>query len=325
MQAITYSRYGPPSVLQVESLPDPEPAQGEVLVAVKAAEATKSDCELRSLQFPVRWVSPIVRLAIGGRRPRRRVLGGYFAGEVIGLGAEATRLRVGDRIFGASRFRFGGYGQRLAVPESYTLAKIPDALTFAQAAAVPLGGLNALHFMRAARIEPGTSALIVGGGGSIGLFAIQIAKRMGARVTAVDHHRKRDLVEDAGADEFVDYTREDFATRGQAFDVVFSTVAGISTRACFGVLREGGRFVNGNPRLAHLLMAPWARWVFRRELFVRFAAEAQGELDDLAGMLAREEIRPFVDSELPMSAAPLAHERVQSEDRLGAIVLRIDG
>ena len=186
MRAITYSRYGPPDVLQLNDVRTPAPNDDEVLVRVRAAEATKSDCEMRSFKYSVKWFWLPLRIALGVRRPRRQILGGYFSGEIESLGRDVTTFSVGDHVFSTPGLRLGTFGEYVALPARYTIVAKPNNMSFAEAAAVPLGGLNALHFMRRARIRAGEQVLINGAGGSIGAHAVQIAKSMGAEVTAVD-------------------------------------------------------------------------------------------------------------------------------------------
>jgi NADPH:quinone reductase-like Zn-dependent oxidoreductase len=181
MNAITYSKYGPPDVLRLEDVGKPVPDDDQVLIKVRAAEATKSDCELRSFKFAVKWFWLPLRVAFGIRKPRRRVLGGYFSGEVESVGTNITHISVGDQVFGAAGLRLGAYGEYVALPAAYTIVAKPSNMSFEEAAAVPLGGLNALHFMRHARIQRGEKVLINGAGGSIGAHAVQIAKSMGHR------------------------------------------------------------------------------------------------------------------------------------------------
>ena len=233
VKAITYRRYGPPEVLRVEEVRAPKPKDDQILIRVRAAEATKSDCELRSFKFAIKWFVLPLRLAVGVFRPRRRILGAYLAGEVVEVGKSVTDFAVGDEVFGSTGLGMGAYGELVAVPGSSTLVRKPANMSFAEAAAVPLGGLNALHFLRRAEIEPGEKVLVIGAGGSIGLHGVQIAKTMGAEVTAVDKALKEDLVRGMGADHFIDYTRESFADRGEKYDVVFDMVPTSSFRpAC---------------------------------------------------------------------------------------------
>ena len=181
MKAITYTRYGSPEVLSLTNVPKPTPKDDEVLIKVRAAEATKSDCELRSFTFPVQWFWLPLRLAMGLFRPRRQILGGYFSGEVEALGKSAHKFKVGDQIFGSTGIRMGAYGEYMCLPESCTMVAKPVNMSFEEAAAVPLGGLNALHFLRKATIKRGEQVLINGAGGSIGSFCCSNCEIYGCR------------------------------------------------------------------------------------------------------------------------------------------------
>ena len=194
MKAITASRYGPPDVLRLSDVRTPVPKDTEVLIRVRAAEATKADCEMRSFRFSVKWFWLPLRIAFGLRRPKRPILGGYFSEEIASVANTVTTFSVGDQVYGAAGLRFGAYGEYVALPADNTIAAKPRNMSFAEAAAVPMGGLNALHFMRLARIRAGERVLINGAGGSIGLHAVQIAKSMGAEVTAVDATHKEGSV-----------------------------------------------------------------------------------------------------------------------------------
>jgi NADPH:quinone reductase-like Zn-dependent oxidoreductase len=187
VKAVIYTRYGEPEVLRLADVPTPVPGDQDVLIRVRAAEATKSDCEFRSFRYSVKWFWLPLRIAVGIRRPRRRILGIYFAGEVVSVGGRVTGFAPGDQVYGSTGLSLGAYGEYVVLPERATFGPKPRNMTFAEAAAVPLGGLNALHFMQRARIKPGEQVLINGAGGSIGAHAIQIAHSMGAQVTAVDH------------------------------------------------------------------------------------------------------------------------------------------
>jgi NADPH:quinone reductase-like Zn-dependent oxidoreductase len=321
MKAICYSRYGPPGVLRLEQIADPVPRDGEVLIRVRAAEATKADCEMRAFRFAVKWFWLPLRLAIGVFRPRRRILGGYFAGEVAALGPGATGFSVGDAVFGSAGLHMGAYGQYVALPSSSAIAPMPRSMTFAEAAAVPLGGLNALHFMRLARIAPGEAVLVNGAGGSIGAHAVQIAKAMGAEVTGVDHGAKEALVRRMGADHFVDYTRDDFTAIGRTFDVVFDMIPSSSYAGCIRVLRPRGRYLSGNPTLSVMARAVLTTRFTDKTARFAFAGESRADLDTLRSMVESGQIGSIVDRVLPMDQAADAHRLVESEQRLGAIVI----
>jgi NADPH:quinone reductase-like Zn-dependent oxidoreductase len=323
MRAITYSNYGSPDVLRLEDVPQPVPKDDEVLIKVRAAEATKSDCEMRSFKFSVKWFWLPLRIALGVTKPRRRILGGYFSGEIESAGKNVTQLAVGDQVFGAAALRLGAYGEYVALPASYTIVAKPTNMTFAEAAAVPLGGLNALHFMRRAKIRAGESVLINGAGGSIGTHALQIAKSMGAEVTAVDRALKEDILRRLGADEFIDYAKEDFAAGGRTYDVIFDMVPGSSYTACLRALKPEGRYLSGNPRFSVMIRSLCTSWFTRRTATFAFAAETREELLALKEMIEDARIRSIVDRVYSMEQVAEAHRLVESEERLGAIVIAI--
>ena len=186
MKAIVYKNYGSPDVLQLNEVEKPMPKSDEILIKVHAAEVTKADCELRSFIFPVKWFWLPLRIAMGLKKPKRQILGGYFAGEVVSVGKDVAKFIKGDQFFGSTQLRMGAYGEYVCLPASYTIVPKPNNMNFEEAAAVPLSGLNALHFLRKANIQNGEKILVNGAGGSIGTFGVQIAKAMGAEVTAVD-------------------------------------------------------------------------------------------------------------------------------------------
>ena len=300
------------------------PKDDEVLIRVRAAEATKSDCEMRRFKYSVKWFWLPLRIALGVRKPRRQILGGYFSGEIESLGKDVTTFSVGDQVFGAAGLRFGAYGEYVALPARYTIVAKPNNMSFVEAAAVPLGGLNALHFMRRAKIHAGDQVLINGAGGSIGTHAVQIAKFMGAEITAVDSAIKEGMLRRIGADHFVDYTKEDFARSGQTYDVIFDMVPGSSYTACIEALRPNGRYLSGNPRLAVMFRCPLTTRFTNKTASFAFAGETKAELLALKEMIEAGTIRSIVDRVFPMEQAADAHRLVETEQRLGAVVIAID-
>ncbi len=323
MQAITYEEYGPPEVLRVSEVEKPTPNDDELLIRMRAAEATKSDCELRSFKYSVKWFWLPLRVALGLRRPKRRILGGYFAGEIVAVGKDVTRFAVGDQVYGGAQLKLGAYGEYAALPARYPIAAKPANMSFAEAAAVPLGGLNALHFMRHAKIQPGETVLINGAGGSIGAHAVQIARSMGAEVTAVDRAHKREFVQHLGANHFIDYTKEDLAHNAATYDVIFDMVPSSDYGACINLLNRNGRYLAGNPRLSTMLRCLFTSWFSDKMASFAFARESEEALLALKEMIEAGQIRSIVDRVLPMHEAAEAHRLVETEERQGAIVLAI--
>ena len=260
---------------------------------------------------------------MGPFKPKRTILGGYFSGEIEAVGKDVSGFGVGDRIFGATGLRFGAYGEYVCLPDSNTLAPMPDNLSFAEAAVVPLGGLNALHFMRRANIRAGDRVLINGAGGSIGTFAVQIAKSMGAEVTAVDSAIKEEMLRRIGADGFFDYATTGIQDHGQTYDVIFDMVAQKSYGRCIAALNSGGRYLIGNPRLVDMLRAPVTSRLSDKKVLFAFARETKQELLELGRMIEEAKIRPVHDKTFPMEQAADAHRRVETEQRLGSVAIEI--
>ena len=321
MKAACYRQYGSPDVLQIETVADPSPRAGDILIRVRAAEVSKADCELRSFRLPVQWYWLPLRLGIGITSPRKRILGNYFAGEVLALGPGVQRFREGDRIFGCTRFQLGAHAELLCLRATRTLVRMPANLSFAEAAAVPLGGLNALHFIRRAKLRPGEKVLVNGAGGSIGLFAVQLAQHAGAEVTAVDAGHKETMLRGLGAAHFIDYRKTDFTRSGQTYDVILSTVAGTRYHDCMRMLNPGGRYLIANPRFSDLVRTLLPSKFKDREATAAFATEQEEELTHLKTLLENGSIRSLVDHVYPLDQIRAAHDRVETEQRLGTVIV----
>ena len=324
MKAIVYKEYGAPDVLQLAEVAQPHPKDDEVLIRVRAAEVTKADCELRSFRFPVSWFWLPLRFALGLRGPKRPILGSYFSGEIAAIGSTVTGFAPGDKVYGSAQLRLGAYGEYLCVPASYTVSLMPNNMSFEEAAAVPLGGLNALHFMRLANIQPGEAVLVNGAGGSIGSFAVQIAKSMGAVVTAVDAAHKAEMLGRLAADHFVDYAQADFATGDAKYDVVFNTVASRSFSSCMAALKPGGRYLTANPKLSDMVQSLLPFKGSGKSATFKFAGEKLDELRDLTAMIENGAVKAAIDRTVSMEEIADAHRRVESEQRIGAIVLAVE-
>lgn len=325
MRAIFCESYGPPSVLHPSTLPTPHARRGEVLLRVLAAEVTKSDCELRAMKFSLKWFAVPLRLMFGWRKPKNPVLGSYLCGEVLGLGADVEAWRLGDVVFGSTHLHMGAYAEYVTVPARAVFASKPRNLDPFQAASVVLGAFNALHFMRQARIQPGQRVLIVGAGGSIGLFALQLAKHWGAQVTAVDASHKFDLLRSLGADRVIDHRQEDPLAAAGQYDVIFSTIAANHYDRCLRALRPGGCFLTANPRLADLVRSGLTNWRGTWRVVTSFAAESRAELEQIRELLEAGALRPVVDRVFPLERVVEAHQRVETEQRIGCVVLDVAG
>lgn len=324
MKAVIYKKYGSPAVLQVNEIEKPIPRDDEILIKVRAAEVTKADCEMRSFNFQVKWFWLPLRVALGLIKPKKQVLGGYFSGEVESVGKDVSKFKKGDHIFGTTKLRFGAHGEYVCLPASYTLVPKPSNVSFEEAAAVPLGGLNALHFLRKANIQKGEKVLVNGAGGSIGTFGVQIAKAMGAEVTAIDSTIKEEMLRRIGADHYIDYTKEEFTKSGKTYDVIFSMVAKSSYSKCIKALNSKGRYLMANSRISDMLRSVLtSNFTDKKAIFV-FAGEKEEELFTLKEMIEEGKIISMVDKVYSFEQAAEAHRRVETEQRLGAVVISVE-
>ncbi len=321
MQAIVYTKYGAPDVLQIKDIEKPEPVDDEILVRIHAVEATKADCEIRRFNFAVKWFWLPMRIAMGVTKPKKRILGGYFAGVVEAVGKDVSKFKCGDQVIGTTKLLFGAYAEYACLPANYTVVPKPRNMSFEEAAALPLGGLNALHFMKKANIKNGEKVLINGAGGSIGTFAVQLAKQMGAEVTAVDSTIKEEMLRRIGADHFLDYTEEDFTKSGQTYDVIFNMVARSSYSNCVNSLNPKGRYLMGNPRLSDMIRSIVTSKLTNKTAIFAFAGEKENELLELKEMVETGKIKSILDKIYPLEQAAEAHHRVETEQRLGIVVI----
>ena len=259
MTAATTRRYGRPEVIALETMPVPRLTPGEVLVRIHASAVTTGDWRLRGAAYP-KGLHLVGRLATGLFRPRHVVPGVTFSGTVVATGEGTARFAVGEPVFGA--LNRGGHAEYIAVPESAAVATKPLRLTHAQAAALPFGAATADHFLRRlGQIRAGERVLVTGASGAVGHAGIQVARALGAHVTALTSPGNADFVRGLGADEVIDYTRQDVTEAGARFDAVFDTIGHLDFGRAHGLLRRGGRYLTteGGWREARQMLAPKRR------------------------------------------------------------------
>ncbi|MBE0579544.1 NAD(P)-dependent alcohol dehydrogenase [Devosia sp.] len=324
MRAVYCTRYGPPDVLELRDVPKPEPKPGQVLVRVHAAGITLGDCEVRAFKM-VSWVWVPARLAIGITRPRQPVLGMEVAGVVEALGEGVTRFKVGDRVFGPTGFGMGAYAEYATIPEAGSLTTIPPTLSYAEAAGIPTGGLNGLHFVRKCDPQPGEKVLINGAGGSIGMFATQLSKGAGAEVTAVDRVSKHQMLSDLGADKVIDYESTDFWRTGECYDAIIDVVGLSPFGPSVTALNDGGRYFLGNPHTRQMLRGLVENRRGRVKVLFQLAGEPVEDLDSLKQQIADRRLKVVVDKAFPLEDAIDAHRYVESGAKTGIVVLDVSG
>jgi NADPH:quinone reductase-like Zn-dependent oxidoreductase len=249
MKAVVCDRYGPPEVLRLAEVAKPVPKDNEVLIRICATTVHIGDTKIRRLSpgmgFPLDpLVKVFMRLVVGFRGPRRKILGMEFSGVIEEAGRGVTRFNKGDEVFAGTEMLFGAYAEYICLPEDWALVKKPANMTHEEAAALPNGGLTALLMLRKAGLKSGQKILVYGASGSVGTFAVQLAKNLGAEVTGVCSGANLALVRSLGADKVIDYTTTDFTASGETYDVIFDAVGKLSRSRVKGALKSTGRYYN---------------------------------------------------------------------------------
>jgi NADPH:quinone reductase-like Zn-dependent oxidoreductase len=316
MKAVVHDRYGPADVLRIAEVEQPVPNDDEVLVEVLATTVNRTDCGVRAARpFFARAFTGLVR-------PKRRIAGMELAGRVAAVGPAVTRFKVGDGIFG---IKGGANAEYACVRESGPVAPIPGAMTFAEAAAVSDGACTALSCLRAAGTLEGCRLVVYGASGSVGTAAVQLGRYLGAHVTAVCNTKNVDLVRSLGADEVVDYTREDFTKNGQTYDVIFDAVGKLSFRRSRRSLRPGGMFIETD--LGFMWHAPLlalvTKWIGSRRIKVGIARYRQEDVLLLKELIEAGRYRAVIDRRYPLAEAVEATKYVETGQKTGNVVLTI--
>ncbi len=325
MKAIVWTRYGPPDVLQLRDIEKPTPKDNEVLIKIHAATVFPGDCELRSFKIRIWLLWLVLRLLIGLRKPRgTRILGQELAGEVESVGKEVTLFEKGDQVFGATEMGFGAYAEYICLPADGALVIKPTNMSYEEAAAVPIGGINALHFLRRANIQSGEKVLINGAAGSIGTLAVQIAKLFGAEVTAVDSVAKLDMVRTIGADHVIDYTKEDFTNNGKTYDVIFDVVGKSSYSRSLRSLNRNGRYLLANTPLPQMLRGLWTSRTSDKKVISQLARPRREDLIFLKELIEAGKLVSVIDRRYPMTQTAEAHRYVETGQKIGHVVITVE-
>jgi NADPH:quinone reductase-like Zn-dependent oxidoreductase len=322
MKAVVYRSFGGPEVLELDEIAAPEPGQGELLVRNYATTVSAAEAAARRGKGAA-------RLYFGPFRPRFPVLGASFAGQVVALGPGVTRFSLGDLVFGAVGPRFGALAEFVTMAEDGAIAVKPPSLSFGQAAAVFDGSLTALPFLRdAASLRPGQHILINGASGAVGAAAVQLAKHLGAVVTAVCSGANQQLVARLGADQVIDYEREDFTRARDHYDVIFDAIGKSSFAKSRRSLKSTGRYLTTVPSLAILVQTlVTSRSRGRRGAIaltgLRPTADVARDLQFMSGLAGAGGYTPVVDRTYPLEQTAEAHRYVDTERKRGSVVITI--
>jgi len=324
VRAVVYDRYGPPEVLRLEDVERPVPKEDEVLVRVHATTVNRLDTATREANRRSGLaISLMGRLVLGLRRPRHRILGTEFAGEVETVGAAVSEFAVGDRVFGNSGLRFGAHAEYIAIPASARIAHMPAGMSFEEAAPVTDGALNALTCLKQADLRKGRTILIYGASGAIGTAGVQLARAFGADVTAVCNTKNLELVRSLGADRVIDYTQDDFTTNGQTYDVILDAVGKLSFRRCRRSLQPNGIYLptDGFANLMWALVT--SRSQGKKVLFQIPPRQTKEDVLFLKELIETGRYRPVIDRRYRLEDVIEAARYVETEQKTGNVVLTV--
>ena len=318
MKAAVQERYGPPEVVKIKEVPKPEPADNDVLVKTRATTVNSGDARIRAMRVP-RGMSLGVRVAFGFTKPRKSIFGFEVAGEVEEIGASVTRFQPGDRVVASHGFKVGCHAEYVAVAEDKEIVKIPDSLGYQDAVALLFGGSTSLLFFEKGKLTAGETILINGASGAVGTMAVQLAKHLGAEVTAVCSGANAEFVKSLGADHVVDHTKEDFTSNGKRYDVIMDNHGNAPYARIKGSLKPGGRFLMVVGDLPQTIAGMWHKATIGGSPAV--TAETYGTLLSLA---EEGKLKPVIDTVLPFDEIVEAHRRVDGGHKVGSVVLTFE-
>jgi NADPH:quinone reductase-like Zn-dependent oxidoreductase len=324
MKAVICTKYGSPEVLQLKEVAKPIPEDNEILVRVYATTVSTADVIDRSFSLPP-YLWPFARLSLGITKPRKPILGFELAGEIESVGKEVKLYKEGDPVFASTfEFGFGCYAEYKCLTEDGVVAIKPTNMTYEEAAAVPLGGLTALAFLRdRANVQSGQKVLICGASGSIGTYAIQLAKYFGAEVTGVCSTTNLEMVKSLGADIVIDYTKEYFTKSGETYDIILDAVNKMSFSRCKNSLKRRGIYLTTFPTISFILQMLRTSMIGSKKAISGEASEKAEDLIFLKGLAEAGKIRPVIDRRYPLEKIVEAHRYVETGHKRGNVVITV--
>jgi NADPH:quinone reductase-like Zn-dependent oxidoreductase len=322
VKAIVATGYGAPEVLQLQQVEKPTPRDNELLIKVHASTVNAGDVRMRSFTVPpLLWLP--ARVALGFSKPKQPIYGMELAGEVEAVGKNVRRFKAGDQVFASTlEAQFGAHAEYKCLPEDGAVAVKPQAMTYEEAATLPIGAQTALFFLKAANIQPGQNVLINGASGSVGTFAVQLAKHFGAEVTGVCSTGNLALVTSLGADRVIDYTREDFTTRGERYDIILDAVGKTTFSQCQGVLKPNGYYLN-TVMVGAALQQRWYAMTTGKQIIGGTVVPRVEALVFLKELSEAGRLKSVIDRCYPLEQMVEAHRHVETGRKKGNVVVRV--
>jgi len=317
MQAVVYEQYGPPEVLQMRQVAKPTPKPNEVLIKIYATTVTVGDWRLRKAD-PF-----LARFFTGLFKPKNPILGHELAGVIETVGTVVTRYKVGDAVFASTKLDSGTYAEYICLPEDGAMALKPNNLSFEEAATIPVGGLTALHLLREAGIKTGQKVLIYGASGSVGSFAVQLAKHFGTTVTAVCSTTNVALVKSLGADRVIDYKQTDVTQSNEQFDLIFDAVGYLPLAKCKKILKPDGTYASVSWGIALTLNMLGSKMFGGPKVVMGMSVEGTADMVYLKDLAEASRLKGIIDRRYTLAQLPEAHHYVESGRKKGGVVIQI--
>lgn len=323
MKAIMCEKYGGPEVLEAVELDMVFPKENEIKIRVYATSVAAGDRLIRSFDVPIKFWIP-GRFMMGLTKPKRKILGFEFAGEVVEVGPKVKRFAIGDKVYGSDLKDFGSYAEYKCIDENASVYQMPDNLSYTEAAVVPIGGKTALHYLKKASVGHSTNILIYGASGSVGTYAVQIAKIMGARVTTVTSKKNMPVVKELGADKAMDYNNWQPDKLKDQFDVIFDTVNKLDLKTTFKMIKKGGYYINSAMTMPAFKMI-MTKYTKKISYTVAESAEFTGkDLKELKQYIELGAIYPYIDKTYSIADIQKAHAYADTWRKVGNIAIRVN-
>ena len=326
MKAIVYEKFGPPEVLEIKEIEKPVPEDNEILIEIHAANINYGDLVARKMKLmsPRDFHMPflfwmIAKSSMGFRKPKKRILGNEFSGVIESVGKEVKRFKEGDEIFGYLGQNMGAYAEYVCMPETGTVALKPSNMTFEEAATVSGNSTTAKTIISKVNIQPGQKVLVNGASGGIGSIALQLAKSYGAEVTGVCGTPRMEMVKALGADKVIDYTKEDFTTKGETYDLIFDVLGMSSFSRSKKVLNKNGIYLLANFKSRQLLQMLRTNIIGNKK--VKCAISLEEDIEGIKKLIEKGEIKSYIDRSFPMEQAVEAHNYVEKGKKKGYVVI----